>query len=335
MSLSSTSTIKTQLSTALGPKAPLYYSTLQQYVSGSISRTEYDEQIKDCLGKDNVPIMQLHNSLIVSLFDTSAHLAPPTPPPEAPKLPPRKRRRTLPYQGPDDDVTTLRSSRLKRWTIGMGRRERDRLRSLESMALSTERKPRKGRDEIADERGVVLLNERGEPPGSRLPLHLASITRAPTLQHISDRINLISAQHNLGAPARQVSSLMMLGFEVGDIRPPFGEYSSHHSMQAKLKQLITEALSLTSTSHAITSIKTSGRHSSSHLSASSFDNLFTVSPAVLPNKSAAAMKLAVGENEAFDEEFLLKDREVRDQRWQMFALLGERSTIREALRTIP
>ncbi len=43
----------------------------------------------------------------------------------------------------------------------MGRRERDRLRSLESMALSTERKPRKGRDEIADERGVVLLNERG------------------------------------------------------------------------------------------------------------------------------------------------------------------------------
>lgn len=58
-------------------------------------------------------------------------------------------------------MTTLRSSRLKRWTIGMGRRERDRLRSLESMALSTERKPRKGRDEIADERGVVLLNERG------------------------------------------------------------------------------------------------------------------------------------------------------------------------------
>lgn len=53
-----------------------------------------------------------------------------------------------------------------------------------------------------------------EPPGSRLPLQLASVSRAPTLQHISDRINLISAQHNLGAPSKQVASLMMLAFEV-------------------------------------------------------------------------------------------------------------------------
>lgn len=115
----------------------------------------------------------------------------------------------------------------------MGRRERERVKGLESVALSTERKPRRDRDEIAAERGVQLLQERGgsvyplkvqfvlcsqmlatEPPGSRLPLHLASVTRAPTLQHISDRINLISAQHNLGAPHRLVSSLMMLAFEV-------------------------------------------------------------------------------------------------------------------------
>lgn len=105
--------------------------------------------------------MTLHNSLIVSLFDTSAHLAPPTPPPEAPKPPLRKRKRTLPYQGEDDDVATLRSTRLKQWTIGMGRRERERFRLLENAALSTERRPRKDRDEIAAERGVVLLPERG------------------------------------------------------------------------------------------------------------------------------------------------------------------------------
>lgn len=53
-----------------------------------------------------------------------------------------------------------------------------------------------------------------EPPGSRLPLHLASVTHAPTLQHISDRINLISAQHNLAAPNRNVAHLLMLAFEV-------------------------------------------------------------------------------------------------------------------------
>ena len=107
-------------------------------------------------------LVQLHNSFIVSLLDPSAHLAPPTPPPDAPKPPPRKRRRTLPYQGEDDtDAVTLRSDRLKRWTIGMGKRERDRLRSLDAVALSTERQPRKERDEIAADRGVVVLHERG------------------------------------------------------------------------------------------------------------------------------------------------------------------------------
>jgi hypothetical protein len=48
------------------------------------------------------------------------------------------------------------------------------------------------------------------------------------------------------------------------------------------------------------------------------------------------MRLALGDNDVFDDEdvVLLKDREVRDQRWQMLALLAERSTLREALRTM-
>jgi hypothetical protein len=48
------------------------------------------------------------------------------------------------------------------------------------------------------------------------------------------------------------------------------------------------------------------------------------------------MRLALGDNVAFDDEdvVLLKDREVHDQRWQMVALLGERSTLKEALRTL-
>ncbi|TCD69636.1 hypothetical protein EIP91_006861 [Steccherinum ochraceum] len=316
MSLSSTTTIKAQLTSILGPKAPQYFKTLQLYLSGEISRGEYDDAIKESLGRDNTSLIILHNSLIVSLFDTSAHLAPPTPPPDAPKPPPKKRRRLLPYQGEDDDETSLRSTRLKKWTVGLGRRERERIRGMETMALSTERGPRPERDEISAERGVQLLSERGEPPGSRLPLHLASVARAPTLQHISDRINLISAQHNLGAPSRQVSALMMLAFE------------------AKLKQMITQVLSLTSSSHAITSIQAASKPSATYpLSASSFDTLFNISPSVLPNQSAAAMRLAYGENEVEDE-YLMKDREVKDQKWQMFALLGERSTVKEALKTL-
>ncbi|TFK94187.1 hypothetical protein K466DRAFT_536690 [Polyporus arcularius HHB13444] len=318
MSLSSTSTLKAQLTNALGSEAPAYFSVLKEFLSGHISRNEFEDVLKKVL-QDNLYLLFLHNALIVSLFDMSAHLAPViAPPPDVPKPPPRKRRRTLPYQGEDDlDMPTLRSERLKKWTVGLGRHERDRIRALEAVAINEEPQPRPYTDEIAAERGVQLLLERGDPPGSRLPLNLASITRAPTLQHISERINLISAQHNLSAPSREVASLLMLAFE------------------AKLKQLITQALSLTSASHAITSIQPTETHSHSYvLPASAFDSLFTVSPAVLPNKSAAAMRLAVGENEPSEDDYVMKDREVKDERWQMFALLGERSTVKEALRTL-
>ncbi len=46
------------------------------------------------------------------------------------------------------------------------------------------------------------------------------------------------------------------------------------------------------------------------------------------------MRLAVGENEPSEDDYVMKDREVKDERWQMFALLGERSTVKEALRTL-
>ena len=178
--------------------------------------------------------MQLHNSLIVSIFDPSTHLvAALTPPPDVPKGPPRKRRRLLPYQGPDpDEPFTLRSSRLKRWAIGLGRRERDRIRNLKPVALGTKRSPRPEVDEIANERGVRLLTERGgacvfviyhrrvcvsspaEHSGSRPAIQLASSARGFILQHITDRLNLICAQHNLGLPSKNVATLMSLAFEV-------------------------------------------------------------------------------------------------------------------------
>lgn len=239
-----------------------------------------------------------------------------TPPPDAPKGPPRKRRRLLPYQGPDDP-TTLRSARLKRWTVGVGKRERERIRSFEPVALTYERKSRLESDEIACERGVQLLPERGDPPGSRPALHLASSARGFTLQHVTDRINLICAQHNLSAPSRNVSSLMALAFET------------------KLKQLITQALALSTASHAITSIHPSAPHSTgSRLSTSAFDTLFTVAPAVLPNRSAAAMRLALGDNDPRDDEVLTSDRrEPSEPSWQLLALLRERSAVDQSLQS--
>lgn len=54
MSLASTTLLKAQMETALGPKVDKYYDILRNYLRGSISRVEYDERIKDCLGTDNV-----------------------------------------------------------------------------------------------------------------------------------------------------------------------------------------------------------------------------------------------------------------------------------------
>ena len=49
MSLESTTTIKAKLATGLGPKATRYYSTLQSFLAATISRTEFDEHIRECL----------------------------------------------------------------------------------------------------------------------------------------------------------------------------------------------------------------------------------------------------------------------------------------------
>jgi hypothetical protein len=52
--------------------------------------------------------------------------------------------------------------RLKRWTLAMGKRERERLQSLQNLVPLTDLpQPRKELDEIACERGVELLPERG------------------------------------------------------------------------------------------------------------------------------------------------------------------------------
>lgn len=150
---------------------------------------------------------------------------------------------------------------------------------------------------------------------------MASLTHALTLQHVSDRINLICAQQNLNPPpSRTASSLLLL------------------ATQAHLKQLVTQAIALSSSSHAITSIHPSHRptHSPTHLRLSTFSTLLTLSPSLLPNDSAAARRLLSLREDADvneDEDVaLLKDREVRDQRWQLVALLGERSTVKGALK---
>lgn len=181
-----------------------------------------------------------------------------------------------------------------------------------------------------------------EPPGSRLPLHLASVSQSLTLPQVVDRVNLICAQHNLNMPTRTVSQLILLAVQVSPKSSLHLDTCSQF-LQAHIKQLITQAIALSSSSNSITSITTSQTNSLTHpkatlLRLSTFSTLLALSPALLPNDSAAARRLAMigdgegEENDPDEDVALLKEREVRDQRWQLMALLGERSTVRSALR---
>nr|GAT53708.1 predicted protein [Mycena chlorophos] len=296
---------------------------------------------------DTPQLIQLHNALIISLFDATTHKRPPSPS-AAPRPKPlvRKRRRVLPYQGPNEDPSALsyRSPRLKKWALSIGKRERDRLKAFQPAPLDAPRPlpyeeiasergvpapldtPRPlPYEEIASERGVVLLQERNEPPGSRLPVHLAANSGLPSITYMAERMNLICAQNNIGQPSRQVSSLMTSACE------------------ALLKNLLKHAITLTATSQTISSISPStARHPNLRpqpvISVSSLRTVLSVSPADLPNKSAATYRLGfMGDDDGHrgdaerDAIVLVKDREVRDQRWQLLAMLSERSTVREVL----
>jgi hypothetical protein len=98
---------------------------------------------------------------VVSLFDTSNNITPPQTQDERVVKPPRKKRRLLPYQGPEDDVTSLRSERLKHWTVGMGKRERERVQALAMGMRPADAWMVPPQDEVLQDRGVVLLSERG------------------------------------------------------------------------------------------------------------------------------------------------------------------------------
>ncbi|EJD07386.1 uncharacterized protein FOMMEDRAFT_164367 [Fomitiporia mediterranea MF3/22] len=312
--------IREELTVALNGKANHYWETLSAYLGGKISRVEYEEIIRQALTTSH--LVQLHNSLIISVLGSSLHHAPPTPPPDVPGKPPRKRRRTAANADADDASASAHSTRLKMWAVGMGRRERERVKALDTGARAGVKRPRHELDEIVQERGVQLLPEGKDPPGTYSPVNLASVTRAPTLSHISERVALISAQHNLNPPTKTVASLMLTACE------------------AKLKQLIAQALALTSTSHAITSIqlaKMPGQPTTRILTTSAFETLLTVRPAVLPYQSAAATRLlAEGPSDTkhyFDHDVQFKERHTEDPRWQLLAVLAERSTVREALLT--
>lgn len=182
--------------------------------------------------------VQLHNALIISLFDARSHKRPLSPPPGSDphhlssnisninnNPPLRKRRKvgqtSLPYQGPDVPPEELgsKSVRMKRWVVSLGRGERDRVKALSQSSLNPPTTEPSGlglriTEEIQRERPLLLHKERQSAPGIRPTLALATTSRAPTIHAVFDRVSLICSQHNLSSPVRNVAMLVHLACEV-------------------------------------------------------------------------------------------------------------------------
>lgn len=103
--------------------------------------------------------------------------------------------------------------------------------------------------------------------------------------------------------------------------------------ETEVKQAIMQDITRTTTSQASASINPSTTSHCSHmLTPSVLDSLFTIFPTILPHKSAATPRFLLGDADGANDDHLPQGLEVRYQRRQIFGLLFERSTIRQATR---
>jgi len=328
--MSKIANLKLRLADALRHNDIVYWDALSSFLGGRITKAEFEDLAAPILIGPN--LVELHNTLILALLESGSSSSAQTTGLDGSSRLIRKRKRLLPYQGPGEPVEgegSLRSKRLKRWAVEIKNSDREAIKQLRVVSPSKSEKnqgsrkergrdrPLRGRDQGLNERGVRLVREGRDPAGTHQALHLATATRAPTLQHISERLALIASQHTLSAPSRQVASLMLLAFE------------------SKIKSLVTHALTLTSSSRTISSITPSndseGRART--LTTDSFRAVFTFAPHVLPYNSASAMRLTSGKS---PEESKLgrsgeEERHSDDPRWQLLAILKERSGVQEVM----
>ncbi|KAG8729465.1 hypothetical protein FRC12_020961 [Ceratobasidium sp. 428] len=201
--------IKAELVALLGPRCRSYWKVLSDFLKAKISRIEFEELVTEWI--NTTRLVNLHNSLLSALiYSASASLNLESLDVNGgPK--PRSRRRLLAHE---KDVEV---PRLRRWAVDLGRQERERIRNTVGAAARGGGRGKRGdvaatpglRSEIRSERGVRLMKERGNPPGTHLAIPLCEITRVlPTQQNLFDRMSLIASQHDMTSSKTAVALLM-------------------------------------------------------------------------------------------------------------------------------
>lgn len=272
--------IKAELVGLLGSKGRQYWRVLSEFLKAKISRTEFEELVTEWI--NTARLVNLHNSLLTALiYSASAplnselsldHIN------GGPK--PRSRRRLLAHE---KDVEV---PRLRRWAVDMGRQERERIRSTASAASRNGVGAGRGkrgdaaathglRSEIRSERGVRLMKERGNPPGTHLAIPLCESTRMlPTQQNLFDRMSLIASQHDMTSSKTAVALLMT-------------------SLDAHLKHLSGRALDLSTPASSRGNAFSTQRLDmvGSTVTGAAVEAVLTLAPFEVPGSSASTLQL--------------------------------------------
>ncbi|KAG9126280.1 hypothetical protein FRC07_004132 [Ceratobasidium sp. 392] len=269
-------TIKAELVGLLGSKSRSYWKVLSDFLKAKISRVEFEELVIEWI--NTTRLVSLHNSLLSALiYSASASLTLESLDHVNGVAKPRSRRRLLAHE---KDVEV---PRLRRWAVDVGRQERERIRSTIGAAARGGGRGKRGdvattpglRSEIRSERGVRLMKERGNPPGTHLAIPLCESTRVlPTQQNLFDRMSLIASQHDMTSSKTAVALLMT-------------------SLDAHLKHLSGRALDLSTPNSSKGSLFSIQRGDAvgSTATGAAVEAVLTLAPFEVPGSSASTLQL--------------------------------------------
>ncbi|WWD18358.1 hypothetical protein CI109_102808 [Kwoniella shandongensis] len=213
-----THSIKQELHDALGENGLPYWKAMNGYLLGQIGKGELEGMVRGWLKGDK---LELHNKLLLSLLNNAG--APPQHhQPISPLTQLRKRKRVAPDDPEFDiDETTIEpKTRVQQWVMGMGSRERARVRRA-VIGKQTE-------EDVDAEVDEVLLGKKNAgkwgsfAPSSLIPPLALPNRLLPSSQQLSMRLSQFAKTYDMSlAPDAQadIGEFMAVGMDthLGDV----------------------------------------------------------------------------------------------------------------------
>ncbi|OCF43920.1 hypothetical protein I317_02190 [Kwoniella heveanensis CBS 569] len=217
-----THAIKQELHDELGEDGLPYWKALNGYLLGQIGRNELESMVRSWFKGEKVV---LHNKLLLSLLNNAS--APPASHVPSNPLSAKKRKRVAPDDPEFDlDETLIEPKmRVQNWVMGMGGRERNRLRRAvlgkagEEVDLERERVPR--------DAGWSSFT-----PGSLIPPLALPSRHLPSSTQLSLRLSQYAKQHSLSLSADaadDIGEFMAVGIDsqLGDVLHEIVSLTAH------------------------------------------------------------------------------------------------------------